>query len=200
MGARGRDVIEQVCVEAGKVVGSFLDEVEPTKLGLGEVDEAVEVDEPGQIGAVGGCFEARVILERPHGSVALAAQDVVQGHGMGGKGELDLHGHLVAGGDVAGDGCVEPALGLSPPCVGDPVAHAALVVGPFLGHGAIALEALEGGVDLADVDGPRRAGGGLEYQVLNRHYAFGVAGDWLLVPDFDALSAIQARVFLRYTY
>lgn len=45
-----------------------------------------------------------------------------------------------------------------------------------------------------------RAGGGLEYQVLNRHYAFGVAGDWLLVPDFDALSAIQARVFLRYTY
>ena len=44
------------------------------------------------------------------------------------------------------------------------------------------------------------AGGGLEYQIENRHYAFGVAGDWWLVPDFDALTGIEARVYLRYTY
>jgi hypothetical protein len=44
------------------------------------------------------------------------------------------------------------------------------------------------------------AGGGLEYQVLNRHYTFGVAGDWFLMPQFAALNGVEARVFLRYTY
>ena len=44
------------------------------------------------------------------------------------------------------------------------------------------------------------AGGGLEYQLENRHYAFGLAGDWFLLPQFGAAQAIEARFYLRYTY
>jgi opacity protein-like surface antigen len=45
-----------------------------------------------------------------------------------------------------------------------------------------------------------QAGGGLEYQLENRHYAFGLAADAFLLPQFDALRAIDARIYLRYTY
>lgn len=44
------------------------------------------------------------------------------------------------------------------------------------------------------------AGGGLEYQLQNRHYAFGLAGSYWLAPGFDGLNGIEARAFLRYTY
>ena len=44
------------------------------------------------------------------------------------------------------------------------------------------------------------AGGGVEYQLENRHYAFGLAADAFLLPQFDALRAIDARLYLRYTY
>ncbi len=44
------------------------------------------------------------------------------------------------------------------------------------------------------------AGGGLEYQLVNRHHAFGVAGQWLHIPDFDAMSQVTVRAYLRYTY
>lgn len=44
------------------------------------------------------------------------------------------------------------------------------------------------------------AGGGLEYQIENRHYAFGVAADAFLLPNFDAMRALDSRVYLRYTY
>jgi opacity protein-like surface antigen len=45
-----------------------------------------------------------------------------------------------------------------------------------------------------------QAGGGIEYQLENRHYAFGVAADAFLLPQFDAVRAIDARLYLRYTY
>lgn len=45
-----------------------------------------------------------------------------------------------------------------------------------------------------------QAGAGVEYQLENRHYAFGLAGDAFLLPGFDALRAIDARLYLRYTY
>jgi hypothetical protein len=45
-----------------------------------------------------------------------------------------------------------------------------------------------------------QAGGGLEYQLENRHYAFGLAADAFLLPQFDALRAVDARIYLRYTY
>lgn len=45
-----------------------------------------------------------------------------------------------------------------------------------------------------------QAGAGFEYQLENRHYAFGLAADAFLLPQFDALRAIDARVYLRYTY
>jgi hypothetical protein len=44
------------------------------------------------------------------------------------------------------------------------------------------------------------AGAGLEYQIENRHYAFGLAVDGFLLPQFDAIRAIDSRLYLRYTY
>jgi Outer membrane protein beta-barrel domain len=45
-----------------------------------------------------------------------------------------------------------------------------------------------------------QGGAGLEYQLENRHYALGLAVDAFLMPQFDALKAIDSRLFLRYTY
>lgn len=47
-------------------------------------------------------------------------------------------------------------------------------------------------------------GAGLEYQLENRHYAFGIGVDGFLVPQFaspsGAMKAIDSRLYLRYTY
>jgi hypothetical protein len=43
-------------------------------------------------------------------------------------------------------------------------------------------------------------GGGLEYQLENRHYALGLAVDAFLAPQFDNIKAIESRLYLRYTY
>ncbi|MBK9031714.1 MAG: hypothetical protein IPL61_10385 [Myxococcales bacterium] len=43
-------------------------------------------------------------------------------------------------------------------------------------------------------------GGGFEYQLQNRHYALGLGGEYWLAPGFDALSGVEVRAFLRYTY
>ncbi|MEO8702179.1 MAG: outer membrane beta-barrel protein [Kofleriaceae bacterium] len=45
-----------------------------------------------------------------------------------------------------------------------------------------------------------QGGAGLEYQLENRHYALGLATDAFLMPQFDALRAIDSRFYLRYTY
>lgn len=45
-----------------------------------------------------------------------------------------------------------------------------------------------------------QAGAGLEYQLENRHYALGLAADAFLLPQFDAIRAIDTRLYLRYTY
>lgn len=45
-----------------------------------------------------------------------------------------------------------------------------------------------------------RGGAGIEYQLQNRHHAFGLAGDWLTMPGFASLQGISARLYLRYTY
>ena len=44
------------------------------------------------------------------------------------------------------------------------------------------------------------AGGGLEYQLVNRHHAFGLAGQWMRIQDFDKMSNVTIRAYLRYTY
>lgn len=44
------------------------------------------------------------------------------------------------------------------------------------------------------------AGGGLEYQLQNRHYAFGLGADYTMAPGFASLQTVSARLFLRYTY
>jgi hypothetical protein len=44
------------------------------------------------------------------------------------------------------------------------------------------------------------AGGGFEYQLQNRHYAFGLAGTWWALPQFSNLQGAEGRLYLRYTY
>lgn len=44
------------------------------------------------------------------------------------------------------------------------------------------------------------AGAGVEYQLENRHYAFGLAGQWMAMPDFDGTQGVTTRLYLRYTY
>lgn len=44
------------------------------------------------------------------------------------------------------------------------------------------------------------AGAGLEYQLENRHYALGLGANAFLMPQFDAMRAVDGRVYLRYTY
>lgn len=43
-------------------------------------------------------------------------------------------------------------------------------------------------------------GGGLEYQLENRHYAIGLAADAFFAPQFRSMKAIESRLYLRYTY
>jgi len=45
-----------------------------------------------------------------------------------------------------------------------------------------------------------QAGAGFEYQLENRHYALGLAVDAFLLPQFDAMRALDTRLYLRYTY
>lgn len=43
-------------------------------------------------------------------------------------------------------------------------------------------------------------GAGLEYQLQNRHYAFGLAGDWWMFPQYASTQGAGGRLYLRYTY
>jgi len=43
-------------------------------------------------------------------------------------------------------------------------------------------------------------GGGVEYQLENRHYSIGVGVDAFFVPQFAKMSGLDSRAFLRYTY
>jgi opacity protein-like surface antigen len=44
------------------------------------------------------------------------------------------------------------------------------------------------------------AGAGVEYQLENRHYAFGLGGQWMTMPGFDGTQGVTTRLYLRYTY
>jgi hypothetical protein len=44
------------------------------------------------------------------------------------------------------------------------------------------------------------AGGGIEYQLQNRHYAFGLAGQWMVLSSFAGMQSVGGRAYLRYTY
>ena len=43
------------------------------------------------------------------------------------------------------------------------------------------------------------AGAGVELRTGNPRFAFGLAGDFNLYPDFDATQAVGARLYLRYS-
>jgi hypothetical protein len=44
------------------------------------------------------------------------------------------------------------------------------------------------------------AGAGITYQLENRHYAVGVAGDGFIAAQFTQMHGVDGRLFLRYTY
>ncbi len=44
------------------------------------------------------------------------------------------------------------------------------------------------------------AGGGLEYQLQNRHYALGLAGEWNMLTEFARMHTVNISAHLRYTY
>lgn len=44
------------------------------------------------------------------------------------------------------------------------------------------------------------AGGGLEYQLQNRHYAFGLGAHWTLYTGFEDMQTAGALAHMRYTY
>jgi hypothetical protein len=43
-------------------------------------------------------------------------------------------------------------------------------------------------------------GGGLEYQLQDRHYAFGVGADWTYYPQYEGAQTVSGRAYIRYTY
>jgi opacity protein-like surface antigen len=43
-------------------------------------------------------------------------------------------------------------------------------------------------------------GAGVEYQLENRHYGIGLAGDAAIEPQFASIKAVDVRLYLRYTY
>ncbi len=72
-----------------------------------------------------------------------------------------------------------------------------------LGYSAVSTNILEK-VDLLEA-GERYsptigAGGGLEYQLQNRHYAFGIGGHWTLFQAFASMQMVGALGHMRYTY
>ena len=44
------------------------------------------------------------------------------------------------------------------------------------------------------------AGAGFEYQLQNRHYAFGLGGHWAMYTAFDRMQTVGALAHMRYTY
>ena len=43
-------------------------------------------------------------------------------------------------------------------------------------------------------------GGGVEYQLENRHYGLGAALDVFIEPQFSTMKELEGRLYLRYTY
>lgn len=43
-------------------------------------------------------------------------------------------------------------------------------------------------------------GGGIEYQLVNRHHAFGMAGSFTMYPEFSRMKVVSGRLYFRYTY
>ena len=87
--------------------------------------------------------------------------------------------------------------------IGGRLDHIALFVEGGVGLGIISSNVL-GKVMVTDPGeniSPAISGGaGLEYQLENRHYALGLGIDAFLLPKFDAVTALDSRVYLRYTY
>jgi hypothetical protein len=43
------------------------------------------------------------------------------------------------------------------------------------------------------------AGGGIDYHTQNRHFSFGLCGDYSVFPTFDGAQGVTVRLYLRYT-
>ncbi len=43
------------------------------------------------------------------------------------------------------------------------------------------------------------AGGGIDYHTQNRHFSFGLTGDYSVFPSFSSAQSVSLRLYLRYT-
>ena len=141
--------------------------VEPAQLGLGGEDHRVDDERAREVlGAVVGIVDGPGSAApggAPRDAARCGADHV--GHLDAGKrrGDGQLEGQLVASRGAALDGGVEPAAHVRPAGIRDPPVHVPLLVGVALLGEAVALEAVEGVVDLADVERPRAAGATREF-------------------------------------
>ena len=146
--------------------------VEPARLGLGLEDQLLQDEQPGHVVALRRApaldrgqrlrLEPGVVLHRLHGVVALGLDDGTDVHAGRADRHRELDGQLVTGRAAAVHGRLEPAPQLGAPGVGDDVERVAGVVLAALGDHAVALQAVEGRIDLADVERPGGTGARLE--------------------------------------
>jgi hypothetical protein len=87
--------------------------------------------------------------------------------------------------------------------IGGRLDHIALFIEGGLGLGVISSNVL----DKVMITKPGKSfsveitgGAGFEYQLENRHYAFGLGVDAFVLPQFATMKAIDTRLYLRYTY
>ncbi len=84
-----------------------------------------------------------------------------------------------------------------------PIGRVALFAEGQLGYAMVStnvletVDILEPGQQFSPVVG---AGGGLEYQLQNRHYAFGLGGNWNMMTAFARMHTVTVAAHLRYTY
>ncbi len=138
--------------------------VEPAHLGLGGEDHRFEDQQPRGVALlVGARLELRELLQRAQRGGALGLHDGWDVDAGRRDRERELDGQLVPRAPAALDGRGEPPRHLAPALVGDAVRRAAVTVGLADGlDQAVAFEPPERRVDLADVQRPGRAGGGVE--------------------------------------
>lgn len=184
--------------------GAILCFVGTTELGVARADDRpVSVGPYAQV-AVGG----KVGLGEAKSYVALGpairlhvGTDLFQWLSVGGRVGLSSHEATVPAppeGEYMQfyEGAAEARLSLN-------IGRVAVFAEGTLGYSAISTNVLEK-VDLLD-PGERfsptfGAGGGLEYQLQNRHYAFGIGGHWTVYQAFGAMQMITAAGHMRYTY
>jgi hypothetical protein len=136
--------------------------VQPADLGLGAEDHRLQDEQPGEVALVAVDLEPRVLLERAQRRGALALDHVGDVDARRGDGERELDGEFVARAVGGADGRGEPAGEVAAARVRDRVRTlTGLVLGERLDQ-AVAFQARQRRIDLADVERPGGTGRVLE--------------------------------------